>query len=282
MRKLKIMALYAHPADPVTDCGGTLALHAAHGDDVVIVAITHGARLHPNMFSEEWRKANPDKARIGASREEVIRVKHDELLKAAKILGVQNVIMLGEDDNKVCIEPELVHRIARIIAEQQPDILLTDYPFDVTHTEAHSLMTTMIFAALNEVGLYLENLDGKSQYHVKQIFLTKLPTTARGAFWTVQPRNDVFIDITPVIGLKKKAMNCFKSQAYNGDFANKFLESHDGDRGRSAGVNFAEAFMRKGNETHALLPLTDYALGFDSLTSHRSYSTLCVRDLPEE
>ena len=38
MRKLKIMAIYAHPADPITDCGGTLALHAANGDDVVIVA----------------------------------------------------------------------------------------------------------------------------------------------------------------------------------------------------------------------------------------------------
>lgn len=282
MRKLKVMAIYAHPADPVTDCGGTLALHAANGDDVVIVAITHGARLHPNMFSEEWRKANPDKAKMGASREAVIQVKYDELKRAADILGVKRVILMGEDDNKIVVEPELVHKIAQIIAEERPDILITDYPFDQTHTECHSLITTMIFAALNEVGMYLENLDGKGQYHVKQIFLTKLPTTARGAFWSIMPRNDVYIDITPVIGLKKKAMNCFKSQAYDGDFANKFLESHDGDRGRSAGVNFAEAFVRKGNETHALLPLTEYAMGFDNLTSHRTYSTMNVRDLPAE
>lgn len=281
MRKLRIMAIYAHPADPVTDCGGTLALHARHGDDVTIVAITHGARLHPNMFSEEWRKEHPDQALIASSREEIIRVKRDELLAAARILGVQHVVMLEEDDNKVAVEPELVHRIARIVAGVQPDVILTDYPFDPTHTECHSLMTVMIRAALNEVGMYMENLDGQGQYHVKQIFMTKLPTTARDAFWSVGVRNDVYIDITPVVGLKKKAMNCFKSQAYHGDFANKFIESHDGDRGRSAGVNFAEAFVRVNNETHSLLPVTDYAMRFDYLTAHRSYSTLSVRDLED-
>lgn len=279
---MKVMALYAHPADPVTDCGGTLALHAQHGDEVVAVAITHGGRIHPNMFVEEWRKKNPDKAILGSTREEVIAVKRAELEKAAKILGIQKVIMLEEEDNKVCVEPELVHRIAKVIAEERPDVLIMDYPFDPMHVEPHSLMTVTTMAALNEVNMYVENLDdGKGQYHVKQIFMTKLPTTARSAFWSLELRNDVYIDITPVVGLKKKAMNCFKSQGYDGNFANKFLESHDGDRGRSAGVNFAEAFVRVYNETHALLPVTDYAMKCDELTVHRSYSTVCVRDMED-
>ena len=277
---MKIMALYAHPADPVTDCGGTLALHVQNGDDVVAVAVTHGARIHANLFVEEWRKKNPDKAIVTSSREDVIAVKRAEMEAAAKILGFR-AIMLEEEDNQIVVEPRLVHRIAQVIAQEKPDIIITDYPFDPMLIEAHSLMTTTIMAALKEVNMYVENLDGKSQYHVKQIFMTKLPTTARSAMAMGSMRNDVFIDITPVIGLKKKAMNCFKSQGYDGNFANKFLESHDGDRGRSAGVNFAEAFVRYYNETHALLPLTEYAKGFDNLTAHRSYSTVCVRDFED-
>lgn len=279
MRKLKIMAIYAHPADPITDCGGTLALHAQNGDEVVAVAITHGSRIHPNMFAEEWRKQNPDQALLGSTREEVIAVKQAELEKAADILGISKVIMLKEEDNKVQIDEAIVHKIARVIASERPDILIMDYPIDPLLTESHSLITAMTMAALNELSLYLENLDGKSQYHVKQIFFTKLPSTAWNSLMMQGIRNDVFIDITPVIALKKRAMNCFKSQGYDGDFANKFLESHDGDRGRKAGVNFAEAFVRYRNETHSLLPITQAALESDSLTEHRTYSKISVRDL---
>lgn len=277
--KMKVMAIYAHPADPVTDCGGTLALHVQNGDEVVAVSITHGGRIHPNMFAEQWREANPDQAILGSTREEVIAVKRKEMEAAAAILGIQKIITLEQEDNLVTSDPELVHRIAKVIAEEQPDVLIMDYPFDAMYVEAHSLITVMTMAALNEVGMYLENLDGKSHYKVKQIYMTKLPTTARSHFGgTNGIRNDLFIDITPVVGLKKKAMNCFKSQGYDGNFANKFIESHDGDRGRSAGVNFAEAYVRVYNETHSLLPLTDYARNRDALTVHRSYSTLSIRD----
>ena len=37
MKKVKGMAIYAHPADPISDCGGTLALHAERGDDTTSV-----------------------------------------------------------------------------------------------------------------------------------------------------------------------------------------------------------------------------------------------------
>ena len=275
---MKVMALYAHPADPVTDCGGTLALHAQNGDEVVAVAVTHGGRIHPNMFVEEWRKQNPDKAKLGSTREEVIAVKRAEMEKAYAILGIRG-IALEEEDNQIYVNPELVHRIAKVIADERPDVLITDYAFDPMMIEAHSLMTCTIMAALKEVNMYVENLDGKTNFYIKQIFLTKLPTTARSAMVMGNMRNDLFIDITPVVGRKKQAMNCFKSQGYDGNFANKFLESHDGDRGRSAGVNFAEGFVRYYNETRSLLPVTDEAMQRDAITNHRSYSTLCVRDL---
>lgn len=45
---MKIMTIYAHPADTITNCGGALALHADAGDDIVAVILTHGGRTHPN------------------------------------------------------------------------------------------------------------------------------------------------------------------------------------------------------------------------------------------
>lgn len=39
---MKVMTIYAHPADTITNCGGTLALHAKRGDEVVALILTHG------------------------------------------------------------------------------------------------------------------------------------------------------------------------------------------------------------------------------------------------
>lgn len=60
---VKIMTIYAHPADTITNCGGTLARHADAGDETVALILTHGGRIHPNQYAEEWRKDDPDAAR---------------------------------------------------------------------------------------------------------------------------------------------------------------------------------------------------------------------------
>lgn len=90
-------------------------------------------------------------------------------------------------------------------------------------------------------------------------------------------RNDTYIDITPVVGRKIDAMDCFASQGYHDLFARKLIESNNGKHGRTAGVNFAEAYVRHFNETHDLLPVTAAAMNADPLTRHISYSRIDVR-----
>src|SRR3990170_804759 len=41
---VKIMTIFAHPADTITNCGGTLARHADRGDEIVALILTHGGR----------------------------------------------------------------------------------------------------------------------------------------------------------------------------------------------------------------------------------------------
>ncbi|HZE51520.1 MAG TPA: hypothetical protein VE074_18230, partial [Jatrophihabitantaceae bacterium] len=83
--------------------------------------------------------------------------------------------------------------------------------------------------------------------------------------------------ITPVVGRKIEAMDCFASQGYAGLFSRKLIESNNGEFGRAAGVNFAEAYCRMRNETHALLPVTDAAMSEDPLTRHLQYSEIDLR-----
>lgn len=72
-------------------------------------------------------------------------------------------------------------------------------------------------------------------------------------------------------------MDCLDSQRYSGLFARKLIESNHGEFGRAAGVNFAEAYCRMNNETHAALPITEAAMKADVLTQHLAYSEIDLR-----
>jgi hypothetical protein len=69
---MKVMAIYAHRAATITNCGSTLALHAAPGDEVVALILTHGGRIHANRYAEEWRKDQPDRAVAAADLDHIV------------------------------------------------------------------------------------------------------------------------------------------------------------------------------------------------------------------
>ncbi|MGI5894953.1 MAG: PIG-L deacetylase family protein [Candidatus Merdivicinus sp.] len=276
---MKIMAIYTHPADVITDCGGTLALHADRGDDVIALIVTHGGRKYPNKYEEEWRKKNPDPAIIQAGLAEFIDGKKQELIKASKIIGISKLITLDYDDDFMVPEPTVIDRIAHEIAYECPDIVIMDYPAGGAFYGSHELCSSMIFAAITRASEFNHNLDKIAPHYVKQIFYTKIPVTNRSIVGFGNMKSDMYVDTTSVIERKMRAMDEFESQGYNGDFAKKFIESHDGERGRAAGVNFAENFMRHFVETYDHLPLTEYAIKKDELMAHRNYSTVVAREI---
>ncbi len=275
---MKVMTIYAHPADTITNCGGTLARHAAAGDEVVALILTHGGRIHANRYAEEWRKDAPDQQITGAGLDEIVAHKKNELDRAAEIVGISKVISLDLEDTMVSLQERVVDRVAEQIALERPDVIVCDYPVNpVVAGNTHTVATTTVLAALGRTGTYVQNLDGRSEYHVKQVFFTSLPVFPTDGLSLYGARNDVFIDITPVVGKKVAAMDCFDSQGYSGLFARKLIESNNGEFGRAAGVNFAEAYYRMRNETHALLPVTDAARAEDPLTRHVTYSEIDLR-----
>lgn len=271
---MKIMSLYAHPADHFAEAGGTLALHAERGDDIVLVTITHGGRIHPVKYRGGEGKED--------TRQAVIDAKKEEMRKAAECIGVKRMINLDFDDNYIGVQPDIVMKIAEVLAEECPDVVITDYPSHILDADTHCVASVMFFNAVLQVGLFLENMeDGdstkiKKNFSLKQVFMTKVPGNKDP--FLPGARKDMFIDITPVVGKKLKAMDCFASQGYRGNYARKAIEAVDGHDGKLAYVNFAEAFCRYNPEVHSHLPLVEQEFTYgDRGSTHMSYSTIDLR-----
>lgn len=275
---MKIMTIYAHPADTITNCGGTLARHAANGDEVVALILTHGGRIHANRYAEEWRKDDPDETIAAADLAEIVAHKKGELERAAEIVGIAKLITLDLDDTMAVLREDVVDQVAEQLAREQPDVIICDYPQNPVMTaNTHTVATMTALAALGRASTHLKNLDGRAETNVRQVFFTSVPVAATDGLSLYGTRNDLFVDITPMVEKKVAAMDCFESQGYAGLFARKLIESSNGEFGRAAGVNFAEAYSRLYNETHDLLPLTEAALRADPLTRHVDYSRIDLR-----
>lgn len=273
----KIMTIYAHPADTITNCGGTLARHAARGDEITALILTHGGRIHANKYAEEWRKEHPYQEIAAAGLDDIIANKKGELERAAQIVGIAKLITLDNDDTFATVDEAMVESIAEVVAAEQPEIVICDHPKNTGFFDPHSVATQMALAGLSRAGTYLRNLDGRDEVPVRQVFLTSLPIFTGDALTSNGYRNDLYVDITPVVGTKLAAMDQFVSQGYSGLFARKLIESNNGEAGRIAGVNYAESFVRLYSETHDALPLTEAALAADPLTRHVTYSELDLR-----
>lgn len=124
-----ILAVLAHPDDESFGLGGTLALYASKGYDTYLVCATRG---EVGTVDEEHLNGYKD----------IAELRTDELMRAAKQLGLKNVFFLGYrdsgmpgmDENKHPdaqinhpIE-EVAERIVQYIRELKPDIVLTFDP----------------------------------------------------------------------------------------------------------------------------------------------------------
>lgn len=276
---MKIMTCFAHPADTITNCGGTLARHADAGDEIVAVILTHGGRIHPNKYAEEWRRENPDDQLTAAGILEIAENKKQELRRAAEVIGIGELVLLDHDDTMATVHEEVVAEVAEQIAIHSPDVIIADYPQNpVVTLSSHTIATMTLLAALDRASTFLRNVDGRAEVDVKQVFFSGNPVLSADSLSAYGQRADCYIDITETVGRKIAAMDCFPSQGYDGDFARKLVEANNGEHGRYAGVNFAEAYTRFRNETHALLPLTEHAQRQDILTRHRDYSVINLRE----
>lgn len=117
-RKLKLLAVLAHPDDESLGFGGTLAKYAAEGIETYLVTATRGER---GRFGQLGERADP--AEVG-------RVREAELRAAAQVLGIREVSILGYPDGAVdqVQAPIAIRAIVAHIRRIRPDVIVTFGP----------------------------------------------------------------------------------------------------------------------------------------------------------
>ncbi len=190
------MVIAAHPDDPEFSCGGTIARWAREGTEFVYLILTNG-----NKGSND-PELTPD--RLAALREE-------EQQAAARILGVETIVFLGEPDGELQPTMALRRRVAREIRRHRPDLVLCPDPaayyFDTgyvnhpDHRAAGEVALAAVFPAARNRMYHPELLaEGLEPHAVHDIYLT-------GA---LQPNR--WVDVTDTIELKIEAIKAHASQ----------------------------------------------------------------------
>src|SRR5207237_3745122 len=106
----------AHPDDPESGCGGTLAHYAERGHHVTIVYLTRGER-----------------GINGKSLQEAASIRTAESETACRVLGAKP-LFAGQIDGETEVNAASAAAFARLLAEQQPDVIFCHWPID-THAD---------------------------------------------------------------------------------------------------------------------------------------------------
>lgn len=156
----KILAVLAHPDDESFGLGGTLALYAGRGVETYYACATRG---EAGSADEEHLKGYKD----------IAEMRTDELMRAAKELGLKEVIFLGYRDsgmpgmeanrhlNALINHPveEVAGRIVKHIRAIKPDIVITFDPIGgyrhPDHIHIHKA-TVFAFANADNASFYPE------------------------------------------------------------------------------------------------------------------------------
>jgi LmbE family N-acetylglucosaminyl deacetylase len=204
-KALKVVCVGAHPDDPESGCGGTLARYTAAGHRVTVVYLTRG------------EAGIPDK-----SHEEAAAIRTAEAEAACKILGAR-AVFAGQIDGATEVNQERAQALLRLLAAEEPNVVFGHWPLD-THPDhqAASLLTLRAYlASPGRFPLYFFEVNSGSQT------LGFVPSA--------------YVDITATRSQKKAALLAHQSQDGAGIYR-KHHEPMENFRGRELGVATAEAF----------------------------------------
>jgi len=113
-RQAQVMVITPHPDDAEFGVAGTVARWTREGKDIIYVVCTNGDKgtNDPNIKPEE-----------------LARIRAQEQLAAAKLLGVKEVIFLRHPDQTLEDTPEFRKEIVRLIRMYKPETVVTSDPY---------------------------------------------------------------------------------------------------------------------------------------------------------
>jgi len=223
-----VLVVCAHPDDPDFGAAGTVACWASQGAKVTYIIVTDGSKGSPE----------PE-----MTREKLIQLREEEQRKAAKALGVSEIIFLRQPDGEIRNTFELQELIVRQIRKYKPDVLVTHDPTarivnnaylnHLDHREVGDAALDSAFPlARDRLNFPEHEKEGLEPHKVLDIFL----------IFTNEP--NYWVDVTTTIEKKIAALKEHKSQI--GDPAELEERIRERARGQAEKVSFeyAEVFRR--------------------------------------
>ncbi|HEX77051.1 MAG TPA: PIG-L family deacetylase [Dehalococcoidia bacterium] len=190
-RPAQVMVVTPHPDDAEYGVAGTVARWVREGKEVVYVVCTNG-----------------DKGTSDANTrpEELARIREDEQMAAARLLGVREVIFLRHPDQGLEDTPEFRKELVRLIRKYRPETVVTADPFrryvwHRDHRITGQVTLDAIFPYARDPLSYPDLMEeGLHPHKVREVLL-----------WASEDVNHRS-DITDTLHLKLAALRCHKSQ----------------------------------------------------------------------
>lgn len=229
MSSKKLLVVGAHSADFVWRAAGTIAVTTSQGGQARVIALSYGER---GESGELWKE--PDQ-----TVENVKRIRHDEAHAAAEAIGADfQCLDLG--DYPLRMTDAAIEQLVAIFHEFQPTILLTHNPidpFNPDHPVASQIVQT---ARLLSTGAGVASAFSRITPPDLYFFEPHQPELC-------DFKPNVFVDITPVIEMKTRAMEAMKAQQYLHTYYSELAARRANHARRISGnaqIKFAEAHYR--------------------------------------
>ncbi len=190
-KQAQVMVVTPHPDDAEFGVAGTTARWVREGKSVIYVVCTNGD------------KGTSD---INMKPEELARIREQEQLAAAKLLGVREVIFLRYPDQALEDTSEFRKEIVRLIRMYQPETVVTADPYrryiwHRDHRITGQVTLDAVFPYARDSLSYPDLLEQGLQPHkVKEVLL-----------WASEEPN-YRSNITDTFDIKIAALYCHKSQ----------------------------------------------------------------------
>lgn len=229
MDQKNLLVIGAHSADFVWRAAGTIALVTSQGGRAMVVALSYGER---GESGELWKQ--PDQ-----TVENVKRIRHEQASEAARILGA-DFRCFDFGDYPLLINEEAMQRIADLLGEFKPHILLTHPPLDPFNPDhpvaSQAVQRARLLASGARVASAFESINPPDLYY----------------FEPHQPelcdfKPNTFLDITPVMALKIRAMEVMQAQSYLCSYYTELAGRRGNHARRISGLSeviYAEALQR--------------------------------------
>jgi LmbE family N-acetylglucosaminyl deacetylase len=219
VHKLKVIVAGAHPDDPESGCGGTIARYSDLGHDVVVIYLTRG-----------------EAGISGKPHNEAAAIRSAEAQKACQILKARPVFA-GQIDGSTEVNPARYADFGKLLDAEKPDVVFTHWPVD-THRD-HRAASLLVYDAWLRSGkkfalYYFEVLTGSQT----QVFAPNF-----------------YVDITETEHRKRAA--CYAHVSQQPDEWYPHHDQMNRFRGFEAGTKSAEGFVRHVQDRDIVLPMTD-------------------------